>query len=68
MIHLVLYQIDGTHAIILDLQQILINPQVIEQPLKVHHLFIASVMAMYSVSVVDNVTVDCRIERQLTGA
>ena len=68
MLYLIFCQIDSTHAITIDLQQILINHQVIKQPLKTNCLFHSLLMIIYSASVEDNVTVDYRIKRQLTGA
>ena len=54
---------DITYAIIIDLQQILINPQVIEQPLKPNCLLIASVMTIYLASIIGNAIIECRVER-----
>ena len=65
MIHLILCQIDSTHAITVDLQEIMINPQVVKQPLKPIASFIASIMAIYSASAVDKMTIDYRTEYQL---
>ena len=68
MIHLVLRKIDSIHAIVIDLQQIMFNPQVIEQSLEpyclLHRLRHGHVLGLCN----RNAMVDCRIERQLTGA
>jgi len=66
MIYLV--QINNTHAITVDFQQILFNSQVIEQPLKAYCLLHSLRHGHVLSSVVDNATLDCRIEHQLTGA
>ena len=68
MIHLILCQIDSTHAITVDLQEIMINPQVVKQPLKPIVSFIDSVMAIYSAPVANNAITYYRVERQLTDA
>jgi len=64
---MILCQIDSTHAITVDLQESMINSQVIKQPLKLNCL-LHSLRHDYSGFIVDNATVNCRIERQLTSA
>ena len=69
MIDFVLCQIDSAHAIIMNFQKKSYSvPKSSDSPWNKVASFIASFNVIYSASIVDNATVDYKIEQQLTGA
>jgi len=61
MVDLIFRHMDNTNAITINLQLILIDLQIIKQPLKPNAL-IYSFMTIYLATVVDKATIDCKVK------